>query len=55
MVWSMAMTPFGRDELAWDEMAEVGEAFPIERTPGQADHLYRGEHNAPHYDLARQM
>jgi hypothetical protein len=25
----MAMTLFGRDELSWDEMAEVGEAFLI--------------------------
>jgi hypothetical protein len=25
------VTLFGRDELAWDEMAEVGEAFLVER------------------------
>jgi hypothetical protein len=27
----MAMSLFGRDELAWDEMAAAGEAFLVER------------------------
>jgi len=27
------MSLFGRDELAWDEMAAAGEAFLVERAP----------------------